>query len=55
LGTKILTKLRSGDQLRVGIDFSVTIGPALASNMEKELQLILKELGLDQRVRLERS
>jgi hypothetical protein len=55
LGTKILTKLRSGDQLRVGIDFSVTTGPALVSNMEKELQLILKELGLDQRVRLERN
>jgi hypothetical protein len=54
LGTKILPKLRSGDGLRVGIEFSVSVETAVASNMEKEIQLILKELGLDQRVRVER-
>jgi hypothetical protein len=54
LGTKVLPKLRAGDGLRVGIEFSVSVEPAVASNMEKEIQLILKELGLDQRVRVER-
>jgi hypothetical protein len=55
LGTKILPKLRSGDGLRVGIDFSVSVEPAVASNLEKEIKLILKELSLDQRVRVERG
>jgi hypothetical protein len=45
LGTKVLPKLRSGDGLRVGIDFTVTIEPAAAKNMENEIRVILKELG----------
>jgi hypothetical protein len=53
LGTKVLPKLRAGDGLRVGIDFSVTVEPTLAKSIEKEIQLILKELGLDERVRVE--
>jgi hypothetical protein len=55
LGTKVLPKLRSGDGLRVGIEFSVTVEPTLASNMEKEIQVILQELGLRERVRVERA
>ncbi len=55
LGTKILPKLRSGDDLTVGIDFSVSVGSQLAQNMEAELQQILGELGLGGRVRVERS
>ena len=54
-GTKVLPKLRSGKQLRIGIDFSVTTEPALARSMESEIQLILKELGLEERLRVERS
>jgi hypothetical protein len=55
LGTKVLPKLRSGDGLRVGIDFTVTIESAIARNMENEIRVILKELGLDQRVHIERT
>jgi len=55
LGTKVLPKLRSGDSFRVGIDFTVTIEPAAAKNMENEIRLILNELGLDQRVHIERT
>jgi hypothetical protein len=55
LGTKVLPKLRSGDGLRVGIDFTVTIEPAVANNMESEIRGILKELGLDERVHIERT
>ncbi len=55
LGTKVLPKLRSGDDLSVGIEFSVSVGSAFAKNMETELQQILKDLGLSDRVKIERS
>jgi len=55
LGAKVLPKLRSGSDLRIGIDFSITIEPALARNLESEIRTILKELALDQRVRIERA
>jgi hypothetical protein len=55
LGTKVLPKLRSGDDLSVGIEFSVSVGSAFAKNMETELQQILNDLGLGDRVRVERS
>ena len=55
LGTKILSKLRSGNDLSVGVNFSVSISSQFAQNMEKDLQQILDELGLSDRVRVERS
>ncbi len=55
LGTKVLPKLRSGDDLSVGIDFSVSVGSGFAQNMEAELQQILDDLGLSDRVRVEKS
>ena len=54
LGTRILPKLRSGDDLSVGIELLVSIGSDLAGNMEAELQQILDDLGLGNRVRVER-
>ena len=55
LGNKILSKLRSGNDLSVGIDFSVSISSQFAQNMEKDLQQILDELGLRDRVRVEKT
>ncbi len=55
LGTKVLPKLRSGDDLSVGIEFSVSVGSQFAQNMEMELQQILDDLELGDRVRIERS
>ena len=55
LGTKVLPKLRSGDDLRVGIELSVNVGSASAEAMEGELKQILGELGLDGHVRVGRS
>ena len=55
LGTKVLPKLRSGDDLSVGIDFSVCVGSNLAQNIETELRQILNDLGLGDRVRIEKS
>ena len=55
LGTKILPKLRSGDDLSVGVEFSVSVGSQFAQNMEADLKQILADLGLSDRVRVERS
>ena len=46
LGTKLIPKLRSGTDLRVGVDFSVTLSGDQAQNLESELRQILDDLGL---------
>ena len=51
----MLPKLRAGNDLSVGIKFSVSVSSQLAQNMETDLQQILDELGLGDRVRVERS
>ena len=55
LGTRVLPKLRSGDDLSVGIELSVSVRSQFAQNMEMELQQILDDLDLGDRVRVERS
>ena len=55
LGTKVLPKLRSGDNLSVGIEFSVSVSSQFAQNMKTELRQILTDLGLSDRVPVERS
>ena len=55
LGTRILPKLRSRDDLSVGIEFSVSVSSQFARNMETELNQILDDLGLGERIRVERS
>ena len=53
LGTKILPKLRSSSDLKVGVDFSATVSAASASNLVSELRQVLQELGLAEVVRVE--
>lgn len=53
LGTKLLPKLRSGSDLRVGIEFSVTLAPETASSIEQELRQAIRDLGLEAAVRIE--
>jgi len=53
LGTKILPKLRSGTDLKIGIDFSVTIDRQLERTFEADLKQILEDLGLSGRVQFE--
>ena len=53
LGTKILPKLRAGTDLRVGVDFTVTVSADAGSALEAELRQILQELGLGEVVRIE--
>jgi hypothetical protein len=53
LGTKILPKLRSGSELKIGLDFSVTVSADSANGLATELRQILQELGLADAVNVE--
>lgn len=55
LGTKVLPKLRSGSELKIGINFSVTVEGGVAQSLETDLKQILDDLGLSERVRIELS
>jgi len=46
LGTKILPKLRSGSDLKVLVDFSVTVNADSVATLTSELRQVLQELGL---------
>jgi len=52
LGTKILPKLRSGSELKIGVEFTVTVDAAFAQHFESELRQILEDLGIIDRVRI---
>ena len=54
LGTKLLPKMRSGKDLSLSIDLSVIVDSRSASNMEAELQQLIDDLGLTDRVRIKR-
>jgi hypothetical protein len=53
LGTKILPKLRSGSELKIGLEFSVTVSADAANGLANELRQILQELGLAEAVKVE--
>ena len=55
LGMKVVPKLRSGGDLTIDVEFSVSVGSHLAQNMEADLKQILDDLGLAGRVGIERS
>lgn len=46
LGTRILPKLRSGTDLKVGVEFTVTIDSGASASVIADLKQILKELGV---------
>ena len=53
LGTKILPKLRSGAELRIGLEFTVTVKADISSSLAAELRQILQEMGLGEAVKVE--
>jgi hypothetical protein len=53
LGTKILPKLRTGSELKIGLEFSVTVKAESAGSLVSELRQVLQELGLGETVRFE--
>jgi hypothetical protein len=53
LGTKVLPKLRTGNDLRVNVDLSVSLNTELVRSMVSELRQILQDLDLEDRLRIE--
>jgi hypothetical protein len=55
LGTKIIPKLKSGSDLKIGVDFSVTINVDSVRSIESDLRQILEDLGLKGKINIEQS
>jgi hypothetical protein len=55
LGSKVLTKMKSGDGLVVRIEFTVQVEADVAKGLETELRQILEDLGLTGTVQVERQ
>ncbi len=55
LGTKLLPKLRAGHDVRVRIECSVAVESPFAEPLETDLRLLLEDLGLTERVRIDRT
>jgi hypothetical protein len=53
LGTKLLTKLKTGEDLRIGIEFTVTIKSELAPGFEAELRQVLDDLALSDKIHIQ--
>ena len=53
LGTKVLPKLRQGEGLQIGIDFSVRVDAGLAPNLKAELEQALADLDIGRTVQIE--
>ena len=53
LGTRILPKLRSGSDLKLGLEFSVSVSVDTANGLATELRQILQELSLADAVKVE--
>ena len=51
----MIPKLLSGSELAIGVDFTVNVAAPMANNLEAELRQLLAELGLGDRVGVERS
>jgi len=55
LGTKLLPKLRSGDDLKIGIEFTVTVKAEVMQSVEADLRQALEDLGIQDRIRIEKQ
>lgn len=55
LGTKIIPKLKSGTDLKIGVDFSVVVNAESARSVESDLRQILEDLGLRGEIQIEQS
>ena len=55
LGTKLIPKLRSGSELKAEVNFSVSLDGKAVASFESELRQILEDLGLADKIRIEKS
>jgi hypothetical protein len=54
-GTKALPKLRTGEGLTIAVDFSVSVRADAVPALEAELKQALEDLGMADRIRVERA
>ena len=54
IGTKLIPKLRSGSELKIGVEFSILLDGRQAQTLELEIRQILDDLGLTGQIRLEK-
>jgi len=52
LGTKLLTKLKTGEDLRIGVEFSVVVQADQAVAFESELRQVIEDLALSAKVQI---
>lgn len=55
LGTRVLPKLRSGKDLKIRVDFSVSVDAENAHSLQADLTQILTDLGLQAAIELEQT
>ena len=55
LGTKVLPKLRLGNDLRIAVELSASVNASMAMSLETELRQALEDLGLQHQATVERS
>lgn len=55
LGTKLLTKLKTGAGLRIGIEFTVVVKEDQATAFESELRQALEDLALSAKIQIQRE
>ena len=55
LGTKLIPKLRSGNEMTAQVSFSVTIDGKAAGSFEADVRQILEDLGLADKIRIEKA
>jgi hypothetical protein len=55
LAKRVLPKLKTGKDLKIGIEFSVTVETVSAEDLQVELKQILTDLGLQYSVGLEQT
>lgn len=53
IGIKLLPKLRSGKELNASVEISVTVDSGSAANMVSEIEQILNDLGLGNRIEID--
>ncbi len=53
VGTRLIPKLRAGNKLTVGVTFSVEIGETEATYLLRELEQILADLNLADKIKIE--
>lgn len=53
LGTKLIPKLRCGEDLNIEVIFSTTVDSGSSANLGSDLRQAIKDLGLEEKIKIE--